>query len=166
MRSAVFSIIIASAVLFVAACRQPDGPTPTPETGVQEELRDVARDLQNVAARRPEAEQELADDVRKYIEDEDASVHPVVDELLRMTTEALPDGSLSEQAAQQLAHTLWISITARELSERQVESIQNDLQALLMSTGIAEEKAMQVATQAGEVQRTVTNRQRRWYEVF
>jgi hypothetical protein len=52
------------------------------------------------------------------------------------------------------------------LSERQIETLQNDVQALLMSVGIAEENAQQVAAQVGDVQVAVTDRPRRWYELF
>jgi hypothetical protein len=61
---------------------------------------------------------------------------------------------------------LWLSVAARDISERQIESLQNDTQSLLASVGIPEERAQQVAVQVGEVQRAVTNRPRRWYEFF
>ena len=73
---------------------------------------------------------------------------------------------LTEQAAQRLTHNLWLSIVTQDSSERQVESLQNDTHALLVSIGIGEDRAQQVAVQVGEVQRAVTDRPRRWYELF
>jgi hypothetical protein len=89
-----------------------------------------------------------------------------VDELSRRTADALAGSQLSEQAAQRLTHNLWLSVAARDISERQIESLQNDTHSLLVSVGIPEDRAEQVAVQVGEVQRAVTSRPRRWYELF
>jgi hypothetical protein len=40
------------------------------------------------------------------------------------------------------------------------------VQSLLMSAGIAEPNAQQVAAQVGDVQRAISDRPRRWYEFF
>ena len=63
----------------------------------------------------------------------------------------------SRSRTQRLAHNLWLSVAAREMSERQIETLQNDVQALLI-VGVAEEGAQQVAAQVGEVQSAVTLR--------
>jgi hypothetical protein len=73
---------------------------------------------------------------------------------------------LPEQSAERLAHSLWTSIAAQELSERQIESLQTDMRLLLVSVGVTEASAEQVASQVGEVQQAVSARPRRWYEVF
>ena len=157
---AAFILVAAS----VSACRQGDGPVPTPNAVVQEELVDVRRDLENAASNNPDAPEELARDLRKYVIRPSAT--PAVDELSRRTARVLPQTKLTEQSAQQLAHNLWVTVSARELSERQVESLQNDVQSLLMSVGVAEQNAQQVAAQVGDVQRAVGDRPRRWYELF
>ena len=165
MRFHVQYVLIMTASLSMAACRQADGPIPAPDQTVQEELVDVRRDLQNVATGRdPQAPNDLADDLGKYASRPTAA--PTVVELSRRTAVALPGKNLPDTAAQQLAHDLWLSIAAREISERQVEALQNDVQSLLMSVGVVEEGARQVAAQVGEVQSAVTNRPRRWYELF
>jgi hypothetical protein len=157
--------LIGVVVLGLSGCRQPDGPVPTPDATVQEELGDVARDLRDIAtARDPQASQNLADDLRKYAQR--PSAVPAVDELSRRTAGAVAGSQLTEQAAQRLTHNLWLSVAARDISERQIESLQNDTQSLLASVGIPEERAQQVAVQVGEVQRAVTSRPRRWYEFF
>ncbi len=165
MRSRARYVLIVMAGLSLGACRQADGPVPTPSPGVQEELVDVTRDLQNIASGRdPQGPQDLAADLRKYA-DRPAAV-PAVDELTTRTARALGGRNLAEQDAQRLAHNLWLAVEAREMSERQIETLQNDVQALLMSVGVAEEGAQQVAAQVGEVQNAVTDRPRRWYELF
>lgn len=157
--------VVVAAVLMVSGCRQPDGAVPTPNETVQEELGDVTRDLTYIAGGRdPQAPQDLAEDLRKY--SVRPSAVPAVDELSRRAAQAVAGSRLTEQSAQRLTQNLWLSIAARDLSERQVEALQNDVQSLLMSIGIAEDRAHDVALQVGEVQRAVTNRPRRWYELF
>jgi hypothetical protein len=154
-----------TAAVSMSACRQADGPIPTPSQGEQEELHDVGRDLQNVAAGRdPQAPKDLAEDLRKYVKRKTSE--PAIDELSRRTSSVLPGKNLPDQAAQQLAHDLWLSMTAREASEKQIEGLQNDVQSLLMSIGVAEDGAKQVAAQVGQVQSAETDRPRRWYELF
>jgi outer membrane murein-binding lipoprotein Lpp len=152
------------AVLTLAGCRQADGPIPVPAENVQGELEDIATDLRNVAAERDQAPAELNDDLRKYVRRPQTG--PEVDELARVVAEALAGTTVSEQDAQRLAHDFWLSMVAREFSESQVEELQNNVQAILMSVGVSEELANQAAVQVGEVQRAESDRPRRWYELF
>ena len=46
---------------------------------------------------------------------------PAVNELTRRTITVLAGKNLNEQAGNRLAHSLWTTIYARELSERQIE---------------------------------------------
>ncbi len=138
---------------------------PTPNKIIQEELLDVVNDLQNVGSGRdPQAPRDLADDLRKYARKQ--SAEPAVDELSLRVTKAISGIALDEQAAQRLTHMLWLSAEARELSERQVEILQNDVQSMLVSVGVTQENAQLVAAQVGDVQIAVTQRPRRWYELF
>jgi tRNA U34 5-methylaminomethyl-2-thiouridine-forming methyltransferase MnmC len=165
MRSLACALLIVTLTGFLGGCRQADGPVPTPSQTYQEELVDVARDLQNVASGRdPNGPNDLANDLRKYTEKPAAK--PLVDELSARTAKALQGRDLADQDAQRLAHNLWVSVYAKELSERQVEALQNDMQALLTSLGASEESARQVAVQVGEVQSWIGRRPRRWYELF
>ena len=155
------------ALLLAAGCRQPDGPVPTPTAEGEREIGDIARDLNSIASGRdPQAPKDLADDLRRYVEDKRPAAVPAVDELARRTAALLPTKNLATQTSQQLARNLWLSIMARELSDRQVEKLQNDTQSLLVSVGIAEEQAKPVAAQVGDVHKAVTDRARRWYELF
>ena len=74
--------------------------------------------------------------------------------------------TLNDQNAQRLAHHLWTAAAGREMSARQIESLQNELHALLVEMGVPEDNAVNVASQAGEVQKQVSSRERRWYEFF
>jgi hypothetical protein len=151
--------------LVAIGCRQPDGRLPTPTQSAQEDLHDISRDLTYIATGSdPAAPNDLADDLRKYVTRDEAV--PVVEELSRRTAGAVANKKLPDQTAQRLAHTLWLSITATEISERQAEGLQNDTQSMLVSIGVADGEAEQVAAQVGEVQRAVSRRQRRWYEWF
>ena len=165
MRSLAYALLIVTLTIFLGGCRQADGPVPTPSQTYQEELVDVARDLQNVASGRdPNGPVDLADDLRKYTDN--PAARPLVDELSARTVKALQGRDLADQDAQRLAHNLWVSVYAKDLSERQIETLQTDMQALLESLGVSEESARQVAAQVGEVQGSVTLRPRRWYELF
>ena len=165
MRTPACGLLIATLTLTLGGCRQADGPVPNPNQTYQEELVDVARDLQNVATGRdPNGPGDLADDLRKYTEN--PAARAVVDELSASTAKAIAGRDLAEQDAQRLAHNLWVSIYAKDLSERQIETLQNDMHGHLVSLGVGEDTAQQVAGQVGEVQSLVTLRPRRWYEVF
>lgn len=138
---------------------------PTPNQNVQDDLHDISRDLAYIASGSdPAAPTDLAYDLKKYVTREEAG--PAVEELSRRTAGAVASKKLPEQTAQRLAHTLWLSIAATDMSDRQVEGLQGDAQSMLVSIGVADADAQQVAAQVGEVQRAVTRRQRRWYEWF
>ena len=165
MRSPLRFVVLVLASLAFGACRQADGPMPEPDPDVQAELRDVAKDLQNIAgARDPEAVRDLTSDLGKYARR--PTEVPAVDELSRVTASAVSGVDLSERSAERLAQSLWVSVAARELSERQVESLRNDMQLLLTSIGVSEANAQQVAAQVAQVQAAVNSRPRRWYELF
>ena len=164
MRSSTAFIAVLCATLLASACRQADGPVPAPDANVQEELRDVTKDLLSVASKDPQAPANLASDIGKYTDD--PTERPAVEELTRRVSRVLPGSKLTEQVAQRLAVDLWATVAARQNSERQTEALQNDVQSLLMSAGIAEPQAQEVAAQVGDVQRAVNDRPRRWYELF
>ena len=158
-------LLIATTLLLLSGCRQADSPMPTPDEDVQGELGDVKRDLQDVATRREaDAAQALVHDLGKYVV-RPAAV-PSVEELARRTAASLPGRIVSDEAAERLAYSLWVAATARELSESQIEQLQNDFRSQLTSLGVSDGDAAGVATQVGDAQRAVTDRQRRWYEMF
>jgi hypothetical protein len=150
--------------LSLAGCRQGDGPVPTPNAATQNEIDDMSRDLLGIARKDAESQKYLSDDLHKYTDV--SSNLPAFDELARRTSGVVAGAKLSEQAAQQLAHNLWLTVSAREMSERQVETLQMDFQTVLVSAGVPEPSVQPVTEQVQEVQRLVTTRPRRWYEFF
>lgn len=137
---------------------------PMPNPATQNEIDDLRRDLLGIARRDADSPKDLADGFHKYTDV--ASNLPAFDELARRTSSVVAGTKLNEQVAQQLAHDLWLAVSAREMSERQVEALQADLQTVLMSTGVPEANVQPVVAQVEEVQRLVTSRPRRWYEFF
>jgi hypothetical protein len=150
--------------LSLTGCRQADGPIPTPNAATQNEIDDMSRDLLGIANRDAESQKYLSDDLQKYTEE--SSNYPAFNELARRTSAVVQGSKLSELAAKQLAHDLWLVVSAREMSERQVEALQMDFQTVLVSAGVPEQNVQPVTEQVVEVQRLVTSRPRRWYEFF
>ena len=165
MRSGWKWVLVVITAATVAACRQSDGPPPEATKSVPEELYDIRRDLQNVAGKVPAGPTEFADDLRKFVQLR-PSAEPAVTELARRTTAVIAGKKMTDQAGDRLAHSLWTGIAGRQFSDRQVESLQNDVHSQLVGLGVPEENAQQVAAQIAEVQKAVTDRPRRWYEWF
>jgi hypothetical protein len=162
-----FARLACVAVLTLAstACRQTDGPTPTPTPDQQNEIGDLSRNLVNLVNKDPAAAEDLRSDLAKYSPNEDATV--ASHELTRRLAEAVTSGArLDEPTAQKLARTLWLAMTATEYSERQVEALENELKGTLVAAGVAENRAQPVADQLGVVQERITANPKRWYQVF
>ncbi len=164
MKSTVTPAFIVIVALALSGCRQADGTIPKPDATTEGELEDVRHDLQNVARRDPAGPGDLENDLVKYARRR--SEVPAVTELVRRTSTVLPGRNLTEPTAIRMAHSLWTAIAAREISERQVEGLQNEVQSIFVSIGVAEQQAQQIAAQVGEVQKAVTQKPRRWYELF
>jgi hypothetical protein len=164
MKSTFQCAVILFSALALGACRQADGPMPAANPEIQNEIHDISRDLLNVASRDPAGPEDLTHDLGKYPRRDDEM--PAVNELSRRTVAVIAGRTFDDQMAQRIAHSLWTSIAARELSERQIETLQNEMQATLVAAGVAEPQAQQVAAQVGEVQKQVGDRPRRWYEFF
>jgi hypothetical protein len=158
------SALIVAVSIGVAGCRQAEGPMPAADGEVPNRLVDISRDLISVSRGDPQARKDLAEDLRVFVDRRDAV--PAADELARRTADVVDGKMLNDQNAERLAHHLWTAAAAREMSQLQVESLQNDLHALLVSVGVPEDNALNVASQAGEVQKLVTTRERRWYEFY
>jgi hypothetical protein len=151
--------------LSLGACRQADGPLP-PTTGtVPNELGDISRDLQNLANGNPDGPKDLAEDIGHYAEGTDGG-QAAAAELSRRLGEALTGKTFKLAQGLPLAHTCWVTVAGRQLSEKQVEDLQNEMRSQLMSLGVAEPQAQNVAAQVGVVQQAVTARHRRWYELL
>jgi hypothetical protein len=163
-RQIAYAFVFAAALQF-AACRQADGPMPetTPETANQ--LGDISRDLQNLASGTPAGPQDLAEDISHYAQDTDNGQASAA-ELARRLGQALTGKSFKLAQAMPVAHSCWVTVAARQLSEKQVDSLKNEMKQQLMALGVNEQQSQSVADQVGVVQQAVTARHRRWYELL
>ena len=157
-------VIILASVPLLGGCRQSDGDMPVAEGEVPARLSDLTRDLLNVAAHTPTSRQEFIDDLAVFADDKPAE--GVVATFGARVTEAVEQAKLTEPAAQQLAHAVWVVIAGTDLSARQVEAARNDLKQQLTTAGVSAERSDAVAAEVANVQDIVNTRQRRWYEVF
>jgi len=66
--------------------------------------------------------------------------------------------------AMPVAHTAWVTVAARQLSQQQIDNLKNEMKSELVALGVNEQQAQSVADQVGVVQKAVSARQRRWYE--
>jgi hypothetical protein len=158
------AFVLAAALQF-AACRQADGPQPATTASTPNELGDISRDLQYLATGNPEGPKDLASDISHYAEGTNGG-QAAAEELSRRLGQALGGKSFKLAQAMPVAHTCWVAVAARQLSEKQVENLKNEMKAELMSLGVNESQAQSVADQVGVVQQAVTARHRRWYEML
>ena len=137
-----------------------------PETtaSTPNELGDISRDLQNLATGDPSGPKDLADDISHYAGSSDGEA--AATELSRRLGAALMGKTFKLADAMPVAHTTWVAVAGRQLSEKQVENLRNEMKSELMSLGVNEEQAQSVADQVGSVQQAVTARHRRWYELL
>jgi hypothetical protein len=161
------AISVSVALLVVAAgCRQPDGAMP-PETGeVPNRLVDIGRDLQSAASGDSQAGADLGDDLAVFVGQPGEKGDAETRELSRRVAAAIAGKPLPGDASERLARQLWHAVAASDLSARQVEKLQEDLKETMTGLGVAEPQAQAVVTQVAEVQKAVTDRTARWYELF
>jgi hypothetical protein len=73
-------------------------------------------------------------------------------------------GNLTMPDAMKLGTALWQTVAARALSKSQVKVLQDEVKELLALAGVADSSG--VLGQMAVVQKAVTRRQARWYELF
>ena len=149
--------------LSLAGCRQADGPMPEATESVANELGDISRDLQNVAYQSPSGPQDLSDDISHYAQGTNGG-EAAAQELARRLAQALRGKMFKVAQAMPVAHTAWVTVAARQLSQQQIENLKNEMKSELIALGVNEQQAQSVADQVGVVQKAVSARQRRWYE--
>lgn len=136
---------------------------PEATESVANELGDISRDLQNVAYQNPTGVQDLTEDISHYAQGTNGG-QAAAQELARRLGEALTGKMFKVAQAMPVAHTAWVTVAARQLSEQQIESLANEMKSELIALGANEQQAQSVADQVGAVQQAVTARHRRWYE--
>ena len=157
--------IVVSAALSLTACRQADGALPPADDNVTNEIGDIGRDLRNVASGDPDGSKDLSDDLSHFAEGTSGG-QAAATELSRRLGDAVTGKNFDLSLALPVAHTCWVAVAGRQLSEKQVENLQNEMKSQLMTLGVDEQKAQNVAVQVGVVQQAVTARHRRWYELL
>jgi hypothetical protein len=165
MKADILRGLCLAAALLAAGCRQGEGTMPRAEGDVPNRIGDLSRDLMSMAGGQAQARQDLAEDLRVFLDRKPDAV-PIVNDLSQRTGDALSGKTLTDQNSQKLAQQLWVAVSARDLSEKQVETLKNDYQATLTAVGVPQQGAQQAAAQIEAVQKAVGERNRRWYELF
>lgn len=136
-----------------------------PKTGeVPQRLVDLGRDIDNVVSGNTQAVAELTDDLIVFTEEPE--VMAAIRALSSTICPMLANRSLNEDTTSQLATLLWTTVAARELSERQIDKLKDEMRDLLVSIGVSQPDANLVAGWVGNVQKAATLRSRRWYERY
>jgi hypothetical protein len=158
-----FGIVVVSVVI-AAGCRQPDGALPPATGDVPNRLHDLGRDLESVAAGEADGPKDLADDLEVFADEPEGVA--AAKTLAGSVSVVIVKRSLNPEAINQLSTTLWKGVASRELSERQVDGLKDDLRGTLISIGVSQADANAVADRLGQTQKAVTHRTRRWYERY
>jgi hypothetical protein len=162
-RYALLLVFLAS--VGAAGCRQADGAMPTPAGDDPNRIEDMTRGLQGLPASDEEAIEGLAGDLLVWTDQVDGAVTPTRD-LARKVVDAVRGHTLNEESSRRLAQALWMTTSARDLSDRQIEDVERQMRMVLDAIGAPPDRAQAAAEQAAALQRIVTDRERRWYEVF
>ena len=158
-----FALVVVAA-LGAAGCKQGDGPVPAKINDVPNRLGDLQRDLAAVVGGEQQAIQDLTDDLLVFTDEpqgKDAT------KALAMTVcSVLVKRSVNDETQAKIVNLLWTSVAARELSERQVDALKDDMRNTLLAVGVTQPDANLAAGRVGVVQNLVTQRTRRWYERY
>ena len=161
------ALLCVAVALSATGCRMADGPMPMPDKEDLNRLDDLRRDLGDVVAGHAEAKKDFADDLQVFVNAERKPDAPAaINELARLIGDAATAAQVKEAAMPPLLKQVWVGLAARGLSEKQVTALQADIKTTLTGLGVPEPPAQAVSNQIGTVQKAVTERRRRWYEVF
>jgi hypothetical protein len=151
----------AALLLTLAACRQADGAMPVPAGEQPNKVEDISRDLQNLTSGDANAPIELSDDLSSLdpLQRPAASITAISKDL----GAALGGKTLSDADAKRIATLLFVALSARELSDAQIEQVGADLQTTLVAVGAETQAAARVSTAAKSLASEITRNQKRWY---
>jgi outer membrane murein-binding lipoprotein Lpp len=161
-------VIVVAVAMLVGACRMSDGPMPDPKIDeVPNQVNDLARDLGNIVAGHEEAREDFVSDLNGWVELDDvpAAAEPIK-ELGRQIMELMTSTKATEPAMVPLLERTYVALRGVRLSENQVKQLEEDVRSAASQLGADDVKARALGAQAVIVQQAVTERHRRWYEVF
>ena len=163
MRGIVHALVLALAVT-AGGCKQGDGSMPAKTGDVPNRLSDLKRDLEAVVAGDQAAVDDLANDLNVFTEEPDG--HTAIRALSNTVGSMVVKRMLTDEALTRIVTTMWTAAAARELSERQVDALKDEMRSVLTAVGVSQPDANLAAGRVGDVQNAVTLRERRWYERY
>lgn len=155
--------LVVLVLICVAAfgCRQPEGVISDPQGEQANKTDDISRDLQAVAERRTGAVDDLRSDIANLSADEPPE--DLVRELTTRLNDALTGTTLPDDKAIGIARKLFVATTARDLSQRQQQTIKQEVARALADAGVTPPKAESVATVTDEIQTVMNRNRKRWW---
>ena len=158
-----FALVLVAA-LGAGGCKQGDGSLPAKTNDVPNRLGDLQRDLAAVVGGEQGAIQDLTDDLLVFTDEPEGQT---ATKALAMTVcSMLVKRPVNDEMQAKIVSLLWTSVAARELSERQVDGLKDDVRNTLLAVGVTQPDANLAAGRVGDVQKAVTLRTRRWYERY
>jgi hypothetical protein len=158
------SALVVVAALGAGGCKQGDGPVPAKINDVPNRLGDLQRDLAAVVGGEQQAIQDLTDDLLVFTEEPEGK--DATKALAMTVCSMLVKRPVNDEAQTKIVNLLWTAVAARELSERQVDALKDDMRNTLLAVGVTQPDANLAAGRVGDVQNAVTQRTRRWYERY
>jgi hypothetical protein len=158
-----FALVLIAA-LGAGACKQGDGAMPGKINDVPNRLGDLKRDLEAVVGGEQQAVQDLTDDLLVFTDEPEG--RNATKALAMTVASMLVNRKVNDETQTKVVDLLWTSVAARELSERQVDALKDDMRNTLLAAGVTQPDANLAAGRVGDVQNAVTLRTRRWYERY
>lgn len=156
--------LILVAVVGAAGCKQGDGALPAKAGEVPNRISDMKRDMESMMAGDQTALKDLTDDLSVFTEEQEGQT--AVRGLTNTLAPMLMNRSINDETMTRIVTVLWTATAARDLSERQVDALKDDMRTVLMSVGVSQPDANLAAGRVGDVQKAVTLRTRRWWERY
>jgi hypothetical protein len=156
--------LVLVAAVGAAGCKQGDGALPAKTGEVPNRISDMKRDLESMVAGDQTALKDLTDDLNVFTEEKEGQT--AVRGLTNTLAPMLMNRSITDETMTRIVTVLWTAAAARDLSERQVDALKDDMRTVLTSVGVSQPDANLAAGRVGDVQKAVTLRTRRWWERY
>ena len=131
---------------------------------VPNRISDMKRDLETMVAGDQTALKDLTDDLSVFTEEQEGQT--AIRGLSNTLAPMLMNRSINDETMTRIVTLLWTAAAARDLSERQVDALKDDMRTVLISVGVSQPDANLAAGRVGDVQKAVTLRTRRWWERY